>query len=328
MLTARTVLVLSVLAGCTSSPDGRRVDLDEGGPGIGFDDLRYSATLHRVLAPGGRAGKLFLVDPDTLAVETVEGFGVSNGFDGGHDVGPTSVDEGAGFLFVTDRTTGRIHTIDPRTRTIVKTAPLSASPDYVRFVTKTNEVWVSEPSASQLEVFTIDAGGALTSSTTIPVDNGPESLVVAQESGRVFTHHWQSSSIVFDAATRKPIAEWPNGCAASRGLDVDEARGFFFASCSEGTTSVLDLHDGHMLSTIAKGAGFDVVGYDRARAELSLAGTACACLVVLGVSDRGELSFRSRSEATASAHCAVADDRGHAWFCDPAGGAIFRVDEP
>ena len=34
---------------------------------IGFDDLRYSPELHKVLAPGGRSGRLYLVDPDGMA---------------------------------------------------------------------------------------------------------------------------------------------------------------------------------------------------------------------------------------------------------------------
>src|SRR5207247_1468062 len=50
--------------GCTSTPAGDRVDLPSGTVGIGFDDLRYSATLHRVLVPGGRSGNLDLIDPD------------------------------------------------------------------------------------------------------------------------------------------------------------------------------------------------------------------------------------------------------------------------
>ena len=51
--------------GCTS-PDGTRVAMPDGAPGIGFDDLRYSSSLHRVLVPAARSGNLVLVDPDSL----------------------------------------------------------------------------------------------------------------------------------------------------------------------------------------------------------------------------------------------------------------------
>src|SRR5262249_18725749 len=62
--------------GC-SSPDGAAVTLPDGAPGIGFDDLRYSPTLDRVLAPAGRSGRLDLVDPSTLAVTSIAGLSVT-----------------------------------------------------------------------------------------------------------------------------------------------------------------------------------------------------------------------------------------------------------
>jgi DNA-binding beta-propeller fold protein YncE len=241
------------------------------------------------------------------------------------------VDEGAGFLFVTDRTSGLLHAVDPSAKAIVATISLGGSPDYVRYVQATNEVWVSEPSAAQIEIFVFNAGSppALSASGTIAVTNGPESLVIDQRAGRAYTHRWQASTVVIDVKTRAIVAEWANGCAASRGLAVDEARGFFFAGCSEGTVSVLDAaHEGHLLSSIARGAGYDVIGYSPTLGHVYLAGTACKCLIILGVSSRGDLSFLGRFGATGSAHCAVADDRGHAWFCDPDGGQLWRVDDP
>src|SRR5207244_1191226 len=60
---ARSAAVLVVLGACSGSPDGASVSLPDAGPGIGFDDLQYSPTLHRVLVPGGRSGKLDLIDP-------------------------------------------------------------------------------------------------------------------------------------------------------------------------------------------------------------------------------------------------------------------------
>jgi hypothetical protein len=128
--------------------------------------------------------------------------------------------------------------------------------------------------------------------------------------------------------TRSVIAEWPNGCAASRGLAVDEQRGFFFSGCLEGTLSVLDAaHDGRVLSSIARGAGYDVIGYSPSLGHVYLAGTACKCLTVLGVSATGGLSFLGRFDVTSAAHCAASDDRGHAWVCDPDGGRLLRIDD-
>src|SRR6266498_3633396 len=96
------------IAACKSTPSGDGVDLPGSSPGIGFDDLRYSTALHRVLVPAGRSGNLDLIDPDNLGVTIIAGFSVTPDFSGGHDDGPTSVDEGRGFLFVTDRTSRKL----------------------------------------------------------------------------------------------------------------------------------------------------------------------------------------------------------------------------
>ena len=67
------VLLLALVA-YAKTPAGTAVELPEGSPGIGFDDLRYSSSFHRVLVPSGRTGRLNLVNPDTLAVTSIAGF--------------------------------------------------------------------------------------------------------------------------------------------------------------------------------------------------------------------------------------------------------------
>jgi DNA-binding beta-propeller fold protein YncE len=271
---------------------------------------------------------LDLIDPDTLAVTSIPGFGTVASYSGSHDDGPTSVDEGNGVLYVTDRTTGKIDVVDPAAGQIVSSVPLGAGPDYIRYVKATNELWVTEPDADQVEIFTLgsDPTVAPVHAAVVSVTNGPESMVIDNTRGRAYTHRWQATTVAIDLASRAIVAEWQNGCAASRGIALDEARGFLFASCSEGTTSVIDVaNGGRMLSTLARGSGFDVIGYAPQTGHLYLAGTSCGCLVTLGVSARGSLSFLSRVDASGSAHCAVADDAGHGWWCDQDRGSIWRV---
>jgi DNA-binding beta-propeller fold protein YncE len=323
-----TVFLSLAVAGCAREPAGQAVALPESSPGIGFDDLRYSASLHRLLVPGGRSGRLNLVNPDTPAVTSIPGFSTLGSYEGGHDDGPTSAEEADGRVYVTDRTSRTLLVVDPEGETIVGSTPLAAQPDYVRYVAQTNELWVSEPGGSQLEIFKLGTDGMPTHDGVIPVDNGPESLVVDPIRGRIYTHRWQRSTLAIDVETRTIVAEWLNGCAASRGIALDETRGFLFSGCSEGTAAVLDVaHDGRILSTIARGAGFDVIGYSPALGHLYLAGSACACLVLLGVDARGGLSFLDRLDAPSSTHCAAADDVGHAWVCDPDEGRLFRIDD-
>jgi len=322
--------IVLAFGACSGAPDGTSITMPDAGPGIGFDDVQYSPSLHRVLVPGGRSGRLDLVDPGSLAVDSISGFGVTADYSGGHDDGATAVSEGRGLLFVTDRTTRLLSLVDPASHAILASTPLGASPDYVRYVAATDELWVTEPSAAQIEIFALAAQAPFTPSAvaTVPVANGPESLVIDQSHGRAYTHRWQSSTVVIDVKTRTTLAEWPNGCAASRGLAIDEARQHFIVACSEGTVAVLDAaNGGRQLSSIAKGAGFDVIGYAPRLHHVYAAGSACGCLVILGVSGAGQISLLGRFSADGSTHCAVADDVGHAWVCDPDHGRLWRVDD-
>ncbi len=321
----RLALVTAALVSC-QSPAGTPVPLPDGPPGIGFDDLRYSATLHRVLVPAGRSGRLNLVDPETLSVSSVTGLGTVAEYSGGHDDGPTSVAEALGKLYVTDRTTRKLVVVDPTSLAIVGATALATQPDYVRFVAATHELWVTEPAAGQIEIFRLGGDGVPVHDAVIAVSNGPESIAIDATRGRAYTHHWQSATMSIDVRTRTVVGEWPNGCAASRGIALDEARGWLFSGCSEGTAAVLDVaHDGKILSTIARGSGFDVIGYSAALGHLYLAGQTCSCLVILGVGAGGRLDFLDRLDAPASTHCATADDVGHAWVCDQDGGKLWRV---
>src|SRR5262249_1253496 len=81
-----------------------KLALPGGNAGIGFDDLRFSPALDRGRAPAGRTGKLDLIDPATLKIESIAGFSAdSDKFGGGHGEGTTSADSGGGFVFASDR---------------------------------------------------------------------------------------------------------------------------------------------------------------------------------------------------------------------------------
>ncbi len=327
------IALFVALSACTKAHDGSpahlatdRAELPEGSPGIGFDDLRYSSALYRVLVPSGRSGRVNLIEPDTLAVTSIAGFSSRPDYSGGHDDGPTSVEEAQGKLYVTDRTSQTLVRVDPARSAILGSTKLRAEPDYVRFVAATNELWVTEPNAAQLEIFALGSDGTPTSVATIAVENGPESLVTDAVRGRAYTHRWQKTTVAIDVKTRSIVAEWPNGCAASRGIELDESRGWLFSGCNEGTATVLDVaSDGKTLSALKAGSGFDVIGYSAKLGHLYLAGGACSCLVMLGVNAKGELSLLEDTSAPATTHCATADDAGHAWVCDPAGGRMLRI---
>lgn len=84
-------------------------------------------------------------------------------------------------------------------------------------------------------------------------------------------------------------------------------------------------HGGRTLSRIERGSGFDVIGYNPRLGHLYLAGSSCRCMVTLGVNRHGKLGFIARISAPSSTHCAVADDSGNAWLCDPDRGRVVRI---
>ena len=75
-------------------------------------------------------------------------------------------------------------------KTIVASAPLGSSPDYVRYVALTNEVWVTQPGKDQIEIFSLTSSAkpALTHSAYISVPGKPESLVIDGGRSRAYTH--------------------------------------------------------------------------------------------------------------------------------------------
>lgn len=302
------------------------VSLPGGGAGIGFDDLGFASGLGKVLVPGGRTGELFLVDPGTRKAEAVGGFSAGADYQGGHGEGVTTADEGRGLLFACDRNAVTVNAVDPKTRKIVASAKLGGNPDYVRWVQATGETWVSEPDSERIEIFALGGGTrpALTLSGVVAVPGGPESLIIDTTRGRAYTHSWKSKSFAVGLKSRTVDAAWDNGCEGSRGIALDEKKGFLFAACVEGKAVVLDAaHDGKILSSLKAGDGVDVIAYNPGLRHLYVPGAKSATMAVMSVSDTGTLSL-ARSYATAKgAHCAAADDKGGAWVCDPDHGRLL-----
>ncbi len=302
--------------------------LPGGGQPIGFDDMQFSPALHRLVVPAGRTGTIVLVDPDSHAVTTIGGFSAAPAGGRGHGEGTTSADTGHGLLFAIDRTAKTVDVVDPDAGTILSKAPLGGSPDYVRFVAPTGELWVTEPDGDRIEVFSLgkQRGDAPKLVGTIAVTGGPESLVVDGARGRAYANLWSGTTLAIDLKTRVIVARWPNGCMGSRGLALDAAQGHLFVACSEGKAVVLDAgHDGTVLDTAPAGAGIDIIAFDSGTARLYVPGAKAATLTVFAVSQSGKLSALALAPTTEGAHCVAVDDRHGVWICDPAGGRLLHL---
>ncbi|MDE2293607.1 MAG: hypothetical protein KGL53_16110 [Elusimicrobia bacterium] len=330
---SRALLLVALLAAGAAArpPASVPVPVPGGKGGVGFDDLGYAAGLDRVLVPAGRTGRLLLADPRTRKLTAVAGFSAQARYRGGHGQSVTSADYGAGLLFATDRTARLVEVLSPKRLREAAAAPLGAEPDYVRYAGPTSEVWVTEPGRERIEVFSLSTGPApaLRPAGVIEVPGGPESLVVDAARGRAYTNLWDGGTRAIDLRSRRVGARWDNGCSGSRGLALDEGRGWVFVGCAEGRGVVLDAeHGGRVLGEAAAGAGVDIIAYDPGRRLLYLPGAESGTLTAAAVSRAGALSKVGAMPTAAGAHCAAVDGRGGVWVCDPRGGRLLYLDRP
>jgi DNA-binding beta-propeller fold protein YncE len=328
---ALATLILTPAGARAADPGAiSRIAVPNGSGGIGFDDLRFAPSLGKVLVPAGRTGSLDLVDPVTGSVTSIGGFGSSESYGGGHGEGVTSADEGGAWLFATDRTSGELDVVDPTARKIVARAKLSAGPDYVRYVEPTGEVWVTEPDQKRIEVFRLEGKSPVrpVSAGSIAIEGGPESLVIDGKRNRAYTHLWSGQTVAIDLKSRAIVATWPNGCGGSRGIALDEARGFLFVGCADGKAVVLDASSGKEIATASAGNGVDIIDYNAKLSHLYFPGGKSATMAIFAVTEKGDLKLLGNVPTAQGAHCVAADDSGQAYVCDPKAGQLIVVSDP
>ena len=163
--------------------------------------------------------------------------------------------------------------------------------------------------------------------TFLAVPGGPESLAVDARRGRAYTHLWNGKTVAIDIKARKIAATWNNGCKGSRGIALDEARGFLFAGCSEGRVVVLDVGSGKVLSSARSGSGVDVIDYDPKLSHLYLPGAKSATMAVSDVSPAGKLSLLGTLPTAPGAHCVASDGNGNVFVCDPRRGRLLVFED-
>jgi DNA-binding beta-propeller fold protein YncE len=299
-----------------------------GSGGVGFDDLRFSPTLSMLLVPAGRTGNLDLVDPSSQGIVSVGGFSTEATYSGDDSFGVTSADEGNDIVYAVDRTAKTLAVIDPRSKAVVSHATLAATPGYVRYVAPTNEVWVTEPSVGQIEVFTLGmtASTAPTHATSIGVGAGPESLAIDVAGMRAYTHA-TSATVAIDVMAHKIVASWPNGCATSRGIAVDSANKWIMSACEEGMVVVLST-EGATIGTAMVGAGVDQIAYDPQTARLYVPGPAASALSVVHLGANGSPTVLGSVQTPSDSHCVVTNGGGSVYVCAPSAGALLFINDP
>jgi len=302
------------------------VPLPGGEGGIGFDDLLYSTPLRRFIVPGGRTGRVFLLDPATRRLEAVGALSKLPSWSGGHGQSATSADARGDTVFAGDRTARRLVAIPLGGAGTAAEAALESGPDYVRWVETTSEVWVTEPDAAAIEIFRFDprANPALVRAGRIAIPDGPESLVIDAAHGRAFTSTWHDRTLAIGLRERAVVGQWSNGCKDARGLAADPARGLLFVGCAEGRATVIDTSGkGRLVGQATTGAGVDIIAYQASTRRLYVPAGKGATLEAFEVATDGALRPLWRTAAPQEAHCVAVDDAGHVLVCDPRGGRLL-----
>lgn len=305
------------------------VELPGGKPGIGFDDVQWSDALGRVIVPGGRTGKVFLIDPDSLAVTAVSGFSKSSEYDGGHDFGVTSAVEGEGFLYAVDRTTTELVQVDLASGKRVHALRLQGEPDYVRFIAGTHELWVTEPHDGTIEVVELgkDNPPSLRSVRRVEVPRGPEALVIDADHGRAYTNSFIGTTYAVDLRTHEVVQQFDNDCALSLGMAVDAKRRRVYVACAAGSVGAFAADTGAALGRVEVGFGVDIIAYDARHRRVLAPSTRNGQLTSIRAG-KDALGVAAIANAARDANCVVADEQGRAWVCDPKRGRMLRVTFP
>lgn len=321
---------LSVFAASAPLAPQAIIKIPGGARGIGFDDIGFAAALDRVTIPAGASGNLVLLDPASDALTVIPGVSTVSAPGESHREGTTSAVYAEGYLFASDHDPDEVVAIDPHTREIIARTPLEGGPDYVRYVARTHEIWVTEPGKQQIQVFklSVAAKPVLTPETVIHVAGGPESLEIDNRRNHAYSNLWKSKTVEMELTTHKVLAEWPNTCKSSHGIAIDEAHDHVFVACGEGKVVTLAPRDhGKVLATAKAGAGIDIIDYSPRLHHLYVPGARAATLTILDVTPSGSLEPVAVYKTAEHAHCVTSDDAGHVFVCAPRSGEILKIDD-
>ncbi len=321
--------LLSACSGLKLNPynlSTRIVSLPFNAP-ISFDDFTYDMQLRRVIVPAAETGQVALIDPASLQVQMISGF--SRQADSANPmIGATSTAVSGGFLYGLDQATMSIKTIQLDAGSLISSTKVQAAPDYIRYVSATNELWVTEKSNHQIEVFSISADDPplLQSTGVISVPNGPEGLVIDDLRGLAFTNRPdQSLTDVIQVMTHSVIAQWGSGCSSAKGLALDEDGGYLFVACAEGKLVVMDINnDGFQVTSQSFGGDLDAVAYNPNLHHVYLPSGASGVVAIFQL-QKTSLRLLGTADTDINAKCMTVDDANNMWVCDPTNGQVFTI---
>ncbi len=305
-----------------------------GSPGaVRMDYLAFDPAHHAVWIPAGNTARVDVLDTESGALSSVEGFATVERVAHGarRVVGPSSVAVGETQVYIGNRADASVCALDMVTRHRGACVTLPSSPDGVVWVPATRALWVTAPSSHALLVLPADAAGALQAPVSVPVEGEPEGYAVDATRGIFYTNlEDRDRTLAIDVRTRQVVATWNPGCGAAgpRGLALDPVRRHLFVACTDHVVTLDAGHDGAVLGHADTGRGVDNISYTSGRDLVFAAAGGTATLRVLHADPQGNLTVVGTAATGPGARVVVSDARGRAYVADSEGGRIVVAEPP
>lgn len=310
---------------------------------VSLDYFVYDPAGHRLWVPASNTGKVDLIDVTTDQVSVIAGFRIAEvDFKGKRTImGPSSVTLGDGVAYVGNRGDSSICVVRIDTLKIAECLPigtssagLSAAPDALTYVAAVRELWVTR-GVPPMGIASDDQAITVLDVTDpphpqlkakIPLRASAEGFAVDNLRGRFYTSlEEQGVTIAIDVRSHAIVARWRSGCDEPHGLALDAQRGLLFVACTARVVSVDVMHGGHIVGSIATGAGLDNIDYSPTSAMLYAAASEAALLTVARVDTAGKFVRITTVPTVKGARGVVAADAGRAYVMDPYGARILKV---
>ncbi|MFT3843000.1 MAG: hypothetical protein QM723_38785 [Myxococcaceae bacterium] len=287
----------------------------------------------RIWVPAGSTGNVDVIEIATGNVQPVTGFQVVEMEEqkGRPVFGPSSLARGNGVVFVGNRGSSEVCTIDPLTLIRGGCTRVPARPDGLAYIDTTRELWVINGDSHSITVFDAARPQDLVQTATLPLEGAPLGVAVDQERHLFYTTlRDKDRTLVIDAADKKVISSFDTGCGAggTHGLVLDRERQFAIVAC-DAFVSVLDLpHGGKVVSHEPAGEDLAHLAYVETLHRLFAGSGKNAQLTEFAVTEDGKLVATRTIPTVHGGKVVVADSKGNAFVADPKGRIIEIESKP
>lgn len=260
----------------------------------GFDHGDVDAGTGRVFVAHTKFGTIDVIDGETLEVMEViedcpEGSGV---------VCAPSLRR----VFAASRGSGRVLVIDADRLEQTDEFQVGPKPNGLAFAEKHNQLVVADVDATDQAARLIDLTSGAVVVTSLP--GRPRWCVFDEAADRFLVNIREPASVVAISPAGDITASWSVGSPGPHGLDLDRHRHHGFVACDGGRVIVVDLADGHELSSIPISGEPDAIWFNPTKRHLYVA---VGDPGVIDVVDTAQLAVISSIPTEQGAHTTAFD---------------------